>query len=147
MLELKLLRYGSGPRSTGGALLIDNVFHCHTCEDEYRAVKVPNETRIPAGRYNIKLRHSGGMNQKYTDRFSFHRGMLHLQDVPGFEWIYIHIGNNEKQTSGCILVGYTANSKGGFDVARSEAAYTDLYKIILAAYNRGESVFIEVIDL
>ena len=146
MTELRLVRYGSGLESTGGALLVNKKFLCHTCEDEYREVKVAEETRIPAGVYTVTLRQSGGMNQKYAARFPFHQGMLHLENVPGFQWIYIHCGNNEKQTSGCILVGYTAHSKGGFEIARSVEAYTDLYKYILTAFNRGESVSIKVID-
>ena len=146
-MDLKLLRYGTCAESTGGALLVNGQFLCHTCEDEHREIKVADETRIPAGKYEIKLRAAGGMHAKYADRFSFHRGMLHLQDVPDFEWIYIHCGTNEKHTSGCILVGYTALSKGGFELARSGQAYSDLYKSIVAAIDQGEKIHIEVIDL
>lgn len=146
-MELKAKRYGEDTESTGGALSVNGQFFCHTCEDEHRDVKVAGETRIPAGRYEIKLRDAGGMNKRYKERFPRHQGMLHLQDIPGFEWIYIHPLTNEKQTDGCIGVGYTAHSKGGFSIARSESAYVDLYKLILLAFERGESVFIEVEDL
>lgn len=146
-MDIKVKRYGEDNESTGGALSVNGQFFCHTCEDEYRAVKVAGETRIPAGRYEIKLRDAGGMNDRYHERFPFHKGMLHLQDVHNFEWIYIHPLTDESQTDGCVGVGYTAHSKGGFSIARSEQAYTDLYQLILLAFERGESVFIEVEDL
>ena len=147
-MELKLKHYGHDSTSSGGALSINGQFFCHTCEDEKRTVKVYGETRIPAGRYEIKLRDAGGMNERYHKIFPFHRGMIHLQDVPGFEWIYIHPGSNEKQTEGCILISYTAHSKNGFSLEpkRSIETYTDLYQLILLALEKDEQIFIEVID-
>ena len=29
---------------------------------------------------------------------TFHKGMLHVQDVPGFEYILIHTGNTDEHT-------------------------------------------------
>jgi hypothetical protein len=108
-------------------------------------VKVPGETRIPAGTYQIKLRPEGGMNAKYAARFpADHRGMLWLQDVPGFEWVYIHIGNTDDDTLGCILVGDTANIEG--TLARSEQAYRRIYGTISNAILAGEPVSITVED-
>ncbi len=142
-LELKMFRYGQDDKSTGGALSCPGFFG-HTCEDEHRDVKVAGETRIPAGRYEIKLRDVGPMNEGYHAEYGFHRGMLHLQNVPGFEWIYIHPLTNEKQTDGCIGVGYSAHSKGGFEIARSKEAYIDLYKLILLSFGRNGRVFITI---
>ena len=31
--------------------------------------------------------------------------MLHVLDVPGFEYILIHCGNTDEHTAGCLLVG------------------------------------------
>ena len=53
--------------------------------------------------------------------------MLWLQDVPDFEWVYIHSGNNHKHTSGCLLVGYSAN-EAAMTIGRSRDAYSDLYQ-------------------
>ena len=121
-------------------------FHCHTCEDPPRVVKIPGHTRFSAGTYEIKLRTEGALHAKYAKRFPWHRGMLHLQDVPEFEWIYIHIGTNAKQTKGCILTGYTALSKRGFSLRRSLEAYRDLYKLVIKALDEGEQVFIKITD-
>ena len=67
-----------------------------------------HETCIPEGEYEIKLRTVGGFNERYTKKYpTMHRGMLWLQDVPGFEYILIHQGNTDEHTSGCLIVGDT----------------------------------------
>jgi hypothetical protein len=143
-MNLQLNRFSDGKKSTGGILLVEDDFFGFTCEDEFRKVKVFGETRIPRGTYQILLRDEGGMTVKYRKRFPFHKGMLHLQNVPNFEWIYIHVGNNEKQTAGCILFGYSANCVNGeITLGRSEEAYRDLYELILLALER-EKVWIAI---
>lgn len=145
ILTLKTTGYGAD--STGGELYIGDKFECYTCEDEIRGIKVPGETAIPEGTYRIKLRTEGGMHGKYAKRYPFHRGMLWLQDVPGFNWIYIHTGNTDKHTEGCILVGTgkTEPSPGEFGVSGSRDAYERLYKKVIAAMDADQHVFIEVV--
>ena len=99
-LNLIQIRYDSGSDSTLSILGIpaEKEFLCYILEDEHRDVKVAGETRIPAGRYEIKLRppEQGNVNAKYMSKFpDMHKGRLWLQDVPGFTWIYIHIGNTD----------------------------------------------------
>ena len=127
-------------------MFVDKLFHCFTCEDEHRDIKISGETRISAGTYEINLRDEGGMTKRYAKKFDFHQGMLWLQDVPGFQFIYIHIGNNEKNTAGCILVGLGASCRNGNTVQDSTLAYTDLYLMVTEAMNGGERVFIEILD-
>lgn len=152
-----LQRFCSGVDATLGALfalvppgihdpLNQPSFRCFTCEDEKREVKVKGETRIPAGRYEIKLRAEGGMHPKYASKFpGLHRGMLHLQSVPGFEYVYIHIGNTDDHTEGCILVGRSADS-AAMAIGASSPAYQDLYREIIAAMDDGSRVFIDIQD-
>jgi len=132
--------------STGGLLYVDDLHVGYTCEDQRQEFKVPEETCIPVGRYQVVLRNEGGMNVRYTERFSFHRGMLHLLRVPDFSWVYFHVGNDDDDTSGCILVGLdgSRSTKGEYTVGRSVIAYTDLYKLIYAAIKSGEEVWVEV---
>lgn len=147
-MDLTLCRYGHGSDSTGDLLLVNGEFFGYGLEDEGREIKVSGETRIPAGRYEIKLRDEGGLTKKYAHKYIFHRGMLHLQDVPGFEWIYIHTGNTDDHTDGCILVGYSASvRKQEHTIGRSVEAYTDLYQLILLAIDQGESIFITIQDM
>jgi len=146
-VDLTLKRFHGGTKSTLGVLFAGDQFHCFTCEDERRKIKIPGKTRIPSGRYQIKLRTAGGMHKRASVN-SWHKGMLWLQDVPGFSWIYIHIGNTHQHTRGCILVGL--NSCGGGEhggwVERSGAAYRDLYLDVVKAMELGEDVWISVED-
>lgn len=124
-----------------GELFIDGLKQCETLEDEKRETKVKAETAIPAGQYQIKLRNEGGMHGRYKDRFPFHKGMLWLQDVPAFEWVYIHTGNTDDETAGCILVGSGQTDAGIFE---SIKAYTKIYPMVSEAILRNEPVMIEV---
>ena len=148
-MNIKLYRYSSQSRTTLGALLIDDKFQCYTLEDCFRKEKIKHETRIPSARYEVKLREFGGHYEKYVSKYEGHEGMLWLQDVDGFEDILIHIGNDAKSTSGCILVGSSANNNlknKGF-IASSTEAYLDMYFKVLAAFKKGEKVFVTIKDL
>ena len=132
--------------ATIGGLSVDGVGECMTLEDVHRDQKVVGETRIPAGKYQIKLRNAGGMTKRYTQRFGdLHKGMLHLQNVPNFKWVYIHLGNFARNTDGCILVGSSADIKRQM-VGNSTSTYKKLYKKIVDVLSIGEEVWVEVKD-
>ena len=162
-MRLKVLRISSGSDSTNGLLFVEED-HCnetdgawketkflaYTLEDEYRDEKVAGETRIPAGVYTLGLRKVGGYTQKYSKRFpDIHKGMLHVLDVPGFEYILIHCGNTDEHTAGCLLVGDSQENnqikKNGF-IGQSTNAYKRIYPKIAEAIEKGEEVKIEYID-
>jgi hypothetical protein len=149
-MRLNLIRYTSDKDSTGGLLYYEGLFLGYTVEDQHQAVKVAKETRIPAGEYKIKLRNEGGMTKRYAKRFGddIHKGMLWLQDVPGFEWVYIHIGNTDDHTEGCILVGYGALRAGGeTTISRSADCYLKLYRSVSKAILAGEEVTIRISNI
>lgn len=129
---------------TKSLLFIDGEFKCFILEDGFNEIKIPGETRIDPGEYEIKLRTEGGMHQKYLKKFGpeFHKGMLWLQDVPKFEWIYIHIGNKPKDTLGCLLTGFIADCTRN-EIGRSTDAYKLMYPIIADAILSGETVIIK----
>lgn len=144
---IKLKRFKSDSKGTIGTLTIDDNPKCFTLEDAHRDVKVLGETRIPMGNYIVKLRNEGGMTKRYAKRYANHRGMLWLQDVPNFEWVYIHTGNTEEHTDGCILVGEIANlNENRKVVGESRDAYVDIYETISGAILNGIQVRIQIID-
>lgn len=155
-MELLLNRISSGYEATLGNLFDTEparapllTFLCYTLEDQYNEPKVPGETRIPAGRYEIKLRTEGGMHKRYMERFHpWHGGMLWLQDVPGFTFIYIHVGNKDDDSEGCILVGdgQISNVVERGQVTSSVVAYRRLYELIHAAIMK-DTVWIRIEDV
>lgn len=143
-MKIKLIRYNSQRDYTNGLLFVNDRFECYTLEDEYRSIKVFGETRIPEGTYNVELRTVGGKNEKYKRKFpDMHKGMLWIKDVPGFEYILIHIGNTDQDTAGCVLVGSTADKDKGF-IGASTAAYRDFYPEIAEHILIGGKVTIEI---
>ena len=153
-MRLEVLRFSSQVDSTSGLLFeitdIKRHFLCYTLEDERRAFKVKGETRVPAGTYKIELRTEGGFHGRYSKKYpGVHIGMLHIQDVPNFEYILIHTGNTDEHTAGCLIVGDAQeNNKiiaDGF-VGKSVNAYKRIYPSIAKAIQQGEEVTITYID-
>ncbi len=151
-MKVEVLRYSSGKRDTLGLFRIDCQFYGYTLEDEYRTKKEYGETRIPEGTYEIKLRTEGGFHNRYLKKFGeFHKGMLELQDVPNFTYVLIHIGNDEDDTAGCILIGNTVNNntieeKRGW-IGGSTDAYREIYPIIRDELLTGKQVYLTVKDI
>jgi hypothetical protein len=147
-MELYLNRLGRGKGkydiSTIGELIVGDVTVV-TIEDDFDDIKEQGMTRIPFGRYEIKLRKEGRIHEAYKIRFKdIHKGILHLQNVPNYQFILIHCGNTSKDTEGCIIVG---SKKINDDYIKgSEAAYRRIYPIIADALIKGEKVFINIID-
>lgn len=120
---------------TLGRLLVAGEHECFTLEDRVRpsgATKVPGETAIPAGVYGVQV--------TWSPRFK--RPLPLLVNVPGFEGIRIHSGNDPEDTEGCILVGQAVYAGV---LARSRLAYDALLPKIQAA-ERDEGCWIEVRD-
>jgi hypothetical protein len=154
-MKYEVLRVSSQKDSTSGLLFeVDNgkrTFLCYTLEDEQRDVKVWGETRIPTGTYKLELRTEGGFHNRYLSKYgsSFHKGMIWVKDVPGFEWILWHAGNTDEQTAGCLLLGNSQESnivkKDGF-IGASRDAYVFVYPRVVAAIESGLNVEVEYID-
>ena len=160
-MDLEVIRFSSGTDSTNGILLeIDKhipnphgegfrckrTFLAYTLEDEYRSEKKFGETRIPNGTYKLGLRKTGGYHQKYSKRFpDIHIGMLHVLNVPNFEYILIHCGNTDEHTAGCLLVGDSQENnqiqENGF-IGKSTQAYRRIYTRIAEAIECGKQVTI-----
>ncbi len=135
-MEIRVDRFVSDSDSTISRILIDGKFVCFGLEDEYREEKIVGETRIPKGVYKIALRTEGGFHNRYKKRFpQIHKGMLHIQSVPGFEYILIHCGNTDEHTKGCLLVGSQAiTTPGDMMITASAVAYKIFYpKVVEAA--------------
>ena len=153
-MDLIVLRFSSQEDSTSG-LLFENSdlgmsFLCYTLEDERRALKVKGETRVPAGTYKLALRKEGGFDARYKKKYpGIHKGMIQVMDVPNFEYILIHVGNDDSATAGCLLVGDSQENniiiKDGF-IGKSANAYKRIYPSIAKQLELGNEVTITYID-
>lgn len=143
-MEIDILRYNSKKDFTDGLLFINCNFQVHTLEDEFRTQKVYGETRVDDGRYPVTLRTIGGFNERYLKKFGadWHKGMLWVRDVINFKNILIHIGNDDDDTAGCLLVGMSNNADEKGFIGNSTTAYKLIYPQIRDAILRGEEVFI-----
>ena len=70
--------------------------------------------------------------------------MLWVRNVPGFEYILIHIGNTDEHTAGCLLVGNAADMKG--TIGKSTYAYQHIYPKISNELLDGREVWITYED-
>lgn len=131
-MEIQVLRQEYTPKSTIGQMLIDGRFECFTLEDRVRPVKIPRETAIPAGRYEVVV----NMSNRFKVRMPL------LLNVPNFEGVRIHNGNTHEHTDGCILVGA---SKSQDFIGNSKVTFAALMKKLEAAAAR-EKIFIDVVD-
>lgn len=104
--------------STIGRLeLVGSDFKCFTLELPDLGNQ-KNISCIPAGEYS------------YVKRLSPSLGwVIHLLDVSGRTWVYIHAGNYTSQIQGCILVGQSIkdiNRDGTPDVTHSAPTFNAL---------------------
>jgi hypothetical protein len=136
-MELKLKRFYTSPVDTLGILFINLAFSAFIIEDTKHDIKIPGKTRIPAGRYRIRLTYSP----------KFKKNMLEVCDVPNFTGIRIHPGNTAEDTQGCLMPGNICrfHDDGASRIEDSLIAYNRIYPIITKALEI-EKVFIEITD-
>jgi hypothetical protein len=153
MIQFNLHRYSSQKDDTLGVLR--NVmfnYLAYTCEDERRTNKIKGETRIPAGSYRLGIRQEvTPLTQKYLDdkRLPFFERHIELLNVPNFVGVYIHLGNTDYDTDGCILVGDTPNNNTleNGRISNSVSAYKRFYELVYPMLKKGDQVIINIIDL
>lgn len=152
-MNLILQRFYDNGNETVGKLCEDiagkHILLCFTLEDQHRDVKVKGDTRIPAGKYTIKLRTVGTKHAQYAKKYpKIHKGMLEISGIPNFEAVMFHIGNTEADTMGCPLVGrqVVIADNGKLTVAESTKAYEKMYPSIASQLVQGHEVWVDVRD-
>ena len=135
-MKLVLKRINNQDNYCEGKLYIDGIYQCDVIEDtdrgltnempvaEIQSKKVYGETAIPKGTYQITL---DIVSPKFKNRSwaTFCEGKLpRLLDVPGFEGVLIHTGNEASNSLGCLLVGQ--KTKDGW-ISNSTQTFKNLY--------------------
>ena len=145
-MKLKLRRIFKGDKYTIGHLYINNIYFCDTLEDKVRNLskepKVYGETAIPAGTYDIDM---NTVSPKFKNRAWAKKwgGIVpRLKNVPYFDGVLIHVGNNKDDTDGCIIVGDNQIVGG---LVNSTIQFNRLMQRLVDANKRKESIIIEII--
>lgn len=153
-MELLLKRTHKKENYTIGELFLDGKFFCNTMEDKDRGLKdsmseqeitskkIPSLTAIPLGTYNITL---DVVSPKYSKVKTYDRiqaKLPRLEKVKGYSGVLIHIGNTDRDSAGCILVGI-ANSSYTM-VTNSTNTFFNLYEELKKAKNKGEVLTIKI---
>jgi len=141
LLNILVDRVVSNHDVTISRVYVDDKFFCHGLEDEFRARKLPGETRIPARCYTLGARREGGFHQRYQTLFpDVHSGMIEIMGVPNFRYVLIHVGNFDRDTAGCLLLG-----KADYDawaVWQSRTTYLRFYKKVFDAVAANEATIL-----
>ena len=151
-MKLEVERRWKKETYTIGRLYVDGVYFCNTLEDKCRGLKqtdsiyfikqrkVYGETAIPSGTYTVAMNVISPKYAAIAWYWQLCQGkMPRLLNVPGFEGILVHPGNDPTQTLGCLLVG--KNTKVG-QLTESKATFKALYKEMKKAYVAGEEITI-----
>lgn len=134
-MKIELKRLFIKPTYTIGKLYVDGQYFCDTLEDKVRNLsrekKVPGQTAIPSGEYEVIV--------NVSPRFK--RKLPRLLNVPGFEGILIHRGNTPEDTAGCILVGENKQPGRVINSTGYELKLTDMLE---RAMEKNDKITIEI---
>ena len=123
--------------STIGILQIDGQFQCYTLEDVARpiGIKIPHETCIPEGEYEISIT----MSERFKRLLPliFNQSDLSVSDGK-VKWtgIRMHPGNSNADTDGCILLGSAQSTDW---VSGSQDAFDKVFPLIEAMIKSGDT--------
>ena len=149
-MKIDHYRIDDDAESTTGYYKIDGKFECFVLEDQKQLVKVPKETRIPAGTYKLGLRKvDSPKTQSYREKYDWFTWHIQILDVPDFQYVYIHIGNTDDDTDACHLVGDSVVNQGDIEdfLGHSTQAFKRFYQKVYPVLNEGvEPVTISIYD-
>lgn len=139
-MELLLKRIAKKDTYTIGKLYVDGKYVADTLEDkdrglrqdmsleEIKKIKVYGQTAIPTGTYKIDM---NTVSPKFKNRSwakPWEGKLPRLRDVPGYEGVLLHVGNQAQDSLGCVLVG---QNKVKGQVINSTATFSKLMSILL----------------
>lgn len=138
-MKIEVIRKWKKENYTIGVLYVNGERLCNTLEpvdrkllkgmtvETIRKKKVYGRTAIPSGEYKIKMNMMASRKKVRPQ----------IMDVPAFFGVFIHEGNNAKDTKGCILLG--DNTQKGM-VLNSHKRVLELGSLIDEAEENEEDV-------
>ena len=153
-MEIKVKRIAKKATYTIGKLYVDGTYACDTIEDKDRGLtddmpleliktkKVYGKTAIPTGTYKLDM---NTVSPKFKDRSwakPYGGKVPRLLNVKGFEGVLLHVGNSDKDSSGCLLVGKNTVVGMVTDSTNTFKKLMDNY--LIPAKKRGENITITI---
>ena len=109
-------------------------------ENYIKSKKVYGKTAIPIGNYKMTIDViSPKFSQKKYYKYFCNGKLPRLEYVKGFSGILWHKGNTEKDSAGCLILGYN-KIKG--KVIDSQRAFETVYRMLDIAKRIGESIWV-----
>jgi len=149
MIQMQLTLYRDKPvvDTMFGRLAIDGADFCRTLEDMPRVdpnpatpeneAKVYGETAIPGGEFRLGLRNSP----------KFGPDTIVLLNVPGYDYVCVHGGNDKDDTLGCIIVGdQVDNATRKISGGKARGVLAKLKAIVVPAIHTGHPVMFKIIN-
>jgi len=146
--EITVTRMTATSTRTVSRMDIDGNPFCFILEDAIRETKIPSETCIPAGRYQVIRRYHGRFYENYKKRFG-HNHVFEIVGIPNYSDVLYHIGNDIQDTRGCQLtaqdVSFETMGRPKIIVRRSTEAYLAFYDALTKEFDAGKDVFVTVV--
>lgn len=122
---------------TPGELFYNGQHFCYVCEDEDRFLedglqeKTHGRTAIPRGRYRLEVSWSA----------HFGKRLPAILDVPQFDGIRLHGGNDAEDSLGCLLCGKVSTPTG---VAQCAAVIQRLIDLLDSLEDNSTEAWLEI---
>jgi hypothetical protein len=149
-MNLLLQRYSQAGNSTQSILLAENLtFFSHCIEDDSQGEK--GDKRIPAGDYKLTIQRTDTPltikhRAAYGEWFRYH---IEVSGIVGFSGVYIHAGNDQNDSEGCLLLNdqmgnnsIQSAKEGAFSVQAIKRFYEKYYPLI----DKGETIILKIKD-
>jgi len=114
MLKLSIVRFALSEKTSIAVMTAAGAFQCFTLEDKTRpdGEKVPGETAIPLGRYNVEITWSEKFKRPlpliWNTLLPDGRKIIRSADGrASWEGVRFHAGNGPEDTLACVLTGST----------------------------------------
>jgi hypothetical protein len=145
---LYLNRFHANENVTIGILEMDNNKNSYfTLEPSLFDKPNQKSKLIPENIYTIDFKKElTPLTVKYRKKYDFFKWHLQILNIPNRDNIYLHIGNFEKDTDGCILLNKTLNSFSLNRAFDSLEAYKDFYLKCKNILESGKLLAIEIVE-
>jgi len=143
-MNLELIRYSQNSESTLGLLFVNDEFFSYTLENG------TYQKFIPDGEYILGLQTElTPLTKKYRKKYNWFADHIEIKNVDGIKNAYIHIGNSEKDTDACILIGNQVNNNRiafGF-LGDSKNTFYKFYYDLYPMIKSGELVKLQICSI